>query len=206
LRNRDDRLIPKIKYQMSSQIKKVLFILHPGFEELEAIAPIDILRRSGLKVLLATPSENLEIKGKNGIVVLAEKRLTDLDDILAYDAIVIPGGPGVQELRQTPEASELLKSFGHAGKPTAAICAAPLLLKDAGLLNNGEKVAAHFTCKAEIPNMDGNSPFVEDGNIYTSRGAGDAIAFGLGLAARFAGRQKAIEVAESICLTEKDVP
>ena len=187
-------------------IKKVLFVLFPGFEELEAIAPIDILRRSGLDVLLATTSERLEIEGRNSIVVKAEQRLTDLDDVLAYDAIVLPGGPGVQELRKTPEAAELLKSFAHSDKPTAAICAAPLLLKDAGLLENGVKVAAHFTCKDEIPKMDSDSPFVEDGRVYTSRGAGDAIAFGLGLAARFAGREKAIEVAESICLTEKDVP
>jgi len=191
---------------MSNSVNKVLFILHQGFEELEAVAPIDILRRSGLEVLLATTSENLEVQGRNNMVMLAEKRLTDLDDFLSYDAVVIPGGPGVMELRQTPEAAELLKTFAHAGKPTAAICAAPLLLKDAGLLNNGEKVAAHFTCKEEIPDMDGNSPFVEDGKIYTSRGAGDAIAFGLALSARFAGRDKAIEVAESICLTEKDVP
>ena len=184
----------------------ILFLLHPGFEELEAVGPIDILRRSGLEVVLASTSDQLNLEGRNGIVLTADTLLSDIENPLSFEAIVVPGGPGVMELRKTPKIAELLKQFADSGKPTAAICAAPLLLKDAGLLTSDTQIAAHFTCQKEIPNLDANSPFVEDGKIYTSRGAGDAIAFGLALAARFAGRDKAIEVAESICLTEKDVP
>ena len=186
-------------------MKNILFLLHPGLEELEAVAPIDILRRSGLEVTLASTSDQLQLEGRNGIVISADIKLSDIEAPLSFDAFVIPGGPGVMQLRKTPEIADLLKQYADADKPTAAICAAPLLLKDAGLLTEATQVAAHFTCQEEIPNLDGNSPFVEDGNIYTSRGAGDAITFGLALAARFAGREKAIEVAESICLSEKDV-
>jgi 4-methyl-5(b-hydroxyethyl)-thiazole monophosphate biosynthesis len=187
-------------------MNKILFLLHPGLEELEAVGPIDILRRCGLEVVLASTSNQMSLEGRNGIVITADTKLSDLDDVLSFDAIVVPGGPGVMQLRKTSQIPEILQQYANAGKPTAAICAAPLLLKDAGLLTDATQVAAHFTCKEEIPNLEPNSPFVEDGKIYTSRGAGDAIAFGLALAARFAGRDKAIEVAESICLSEKDVP
>jgi 4-methyl-5(b-hydroxyethyl)-thiazole monophosphate biosynthesis len=167
----------------------ILFLLHPGFEELEAVGPIDILRRSGLEVVLASTSDQLNLEGRNGIVLTADTLLSDIENPLSFEAIVVPGGPGVMELRKTPKIAELLKQFADSGKPTAAICAAPLLLKDAGLLTSDTQIAAHFTCQKEIPNL----------------GAGDAIAFGLALAARFTGRDKAIEVAESICLSAEDV-
>ena len=74
------------------------------------------------------------------------------------------------------------------------------------MICSDKDTAAHFSCKEEIPNLEDHSCFVEEGRVYTSRSAGDAIAFGLGLAARFAGKEKAIEVAETISLSAKDVP
>ncbi len=185
-------------------MKPILLLLHPGFEELEAIGPMDILRRAGLEVTVASTSNKLQVTGRNEISVVADVLLDEVAR-MDFDAIVVPGGPGVIELRKDVRVLELLKRFAAAGKPVGAICAAPLLLKDSGLLE-GRRTAAHFTCREEIPDLEEKAPFVADGMIYTSRGAGDCVAFGLGLAARFAGREKAVEVAKSICLGEDSVP
>lgn len=182
----------------------ILLLIHPGFEELEAVGPIDILRRAGLAVTVASTSDKLTVTGRNQITVHADVRLDDTE-VDSFDAIVIPGGPGIFELRKDTRFTELLQTYAGAGKPVAAICAAPLLLKDAGLIEDRRKTA-HFTCREEIPDLEDDRPFVEDGGIYTSRSAGDAITFGLGLAARFAGRERAVEVAQSICLSEDAVP
>ena len=184
--------------------QRILLLLHPGFEELEAVGPIDILRRAGLEVTVASTSDKLAVTGRNQITVQANVRLDDIEAD-SFDAIVVPGGPGVFELRKDARFAELLQTYAGAGKPVAAICAAPLLLKDAGLIE-GRRKTAHFTCREEIPDLEDDRPFVEDGGIHTSRSAGDSITFGLGLAARFAGRERAVEVAHSICLGEDAVP
>jgi 4-methyl-5(b-hydroxyethyl)-thiazole monophosphate biosynthesis len=189
---------------MALDVNRVLVLLHPGFEGLEATGPIDILRRAGLEVTVASTSDSLLVTGRDQITIEADARLDDID-AESFDAIVVPGGPGIMELRGNARITSLLQAYGRASKPVAAICAAPLLLKDAGLLE-GRRAAAHFTCREEIPDLEEKAPFVEDGLIFTSRGAGDCVAFGLGLAARFAGRDKAIDVAESICLSADDVP
>tara|TARA_A100001037_G_C14920513_1_gene531449 strand:- start:170 stop:733 length:564 start_codon:yes stop_codon:yes gene_type:complete len=184
---------------------RLLLILHPNLEELEAVGPADILRRAGLEVTLASTSDSLLVTGRNQITLQADALL---DGIAAedFDALVIPGGPGVAGLRQDGRIAKLASTYAAGNKPVAAICAAPLLLKDAGLLGEESTPAAHFTCREEIPGLDGSSSFVEEGRLYTSRSAGDAIAFGLGLAARLAGREKAIEVARTICLGKEAVP
>lgn len=184
---------------------RILLLLHPGVEELEAVAPTDMMRRAGLDVTLASTSDKLLVKGRNQIILSADVLLEDLE-AEEFDALVIPGGPGVTDLRKDGSIANLAKAYASALKPLAAICAAPLLLKDAGLLGGKSRPAAHFSCKEEIPNLNDHSCFVEEGRVYTSRSAGDAIAFGLGLVARFAGQEKAIEVAETITLSAKDVP
>ena len=185
---------------------RVLFLLHNGFEELEAVAPIDILRRAGCIVDVATTSDTLQVNGRNGITVLAQMELHEAKALSAYKALVIPGGPGIKKLRKNQEVLSLIKYFASNNKPLGAICAAPVLLQDAGVLEDATKIAAHDSVKEEIPAYLGDRPFVEDNKIFTSRGAGDAIKFGLGLAARFVGKEHAVRVAEDICLAETDVP
>lgn len=185
---------------------RVLFLLHNDFEELEAVAPIDILRRAGCIVDVATTSATLHVNGRNGISIVAEMELADAKALSTYNALVIPGGPGIKKLRKNSEVLNLIKFFATNNKPLGAICAAPLLLQDAGVLNDVTKVAAHCSVKDEIPAYLGDRPFVEDRKVFTSRGAGDAIKFGLGLAARFVGREQAVRVAKDICLAETDVP
>ena len=165
-------------------------------EELETIAPLDILRRSGVTCTTASASDKLEVKGKNQILITADRLLAD---VLAqdFDLVVIPGGPGVYPLRKDPRIVDLLKRLAAQGKTVAAICAAPTLLKDAGLLE-GKSYTAHFSVADELPEIKTASAVVVDGNIITSRGAGTAIEFGLTLAELLAGSKVSKEVSDSI--------
>jgi protein deglycase len=173
-----------------------LFIFTDGIEELEAVAPLDILRRSGVHCTSASQTDNLTVTGRNQITLLADSLL---DDVLenTYDLLVIPGGPGVTALRKDSRVLKLTQDHANAGKKVAAICAAPTLLHDAGLLEN-RSYTAHFTVADELLNIIPSSAVVIDGNIITSRGAGTAIEFGLKLAELTVGPDKAKEVADSI--------
>ncbi len=176
--------------------KTALFIVTDGVEELEAVAPLDILRRAGISCTLASQSDSIEILGKNDIKLTADCLLTDVSDN-TYDLIVIPGGPGVFTLRKDQNVIELIKAQAEADKWVGAICAAPLLLKDAGLLEN-KSYTAHFTVADELPNIDEEATVIVDENIITSRGAGTAIDFGLSLVGLLTNDETAEDVCESI--------
>lgn len=179
--------------------KSALVILHEGFEEMEAVAPIDILRRGDVSVTVASLGTDLLVTGRSGITLKAD---TSLDQALVrdYDAIVLPGGPGVlQSLRHDARVRRAIQHQAAIGKRVAAICAAPLTLLDAGLLD-GKQHTAHFTTQEELPQLDPNAAVVRDGEITTSQGAGTATAFALSVLADLAGQDVADEVAQSICL------
>jgi len=156
-------------------MKRVLCVLENGFEEIEAIAPVDLLRRAGVEVVMAGAC-SLEVTGKCGVNVKADVLLGSVsgDD---FDALFLPGGPAVMELRKNAEVIALIRAFHACGKLIAAICAAPLLLKDAGLLENAN-FTAHFSTRGELPDvLDERSVYCSQ--LLTSRGAGTAIEFGL---------------------------
>ena len=175
-------------------MKRVLCILDSGFEEIEAIAPVDLLRRAGVEVVMAGVS-SMEITGKCEVTIKADVLLENIlgDD---FDALFLPGGPAVMELRKNAEVIALIRAFHRAGKLIAAICAAPLLLKDAGILN-GKRITAHFSTAVELPEITGGHVEI-DANLLTSRGAGTAIEFGLAFVALLAGEDAAEEVSRSI--------
>ncbi len=175
-------------------MKRVLCILENGFEEIEAITPVDLLRRSGIEVVMAGVSA-MEVTGKCGIRVAADVLLESVsgDD---FDALFLPGGPAVMELRKNAEVIGLIRAFHGGGKPIAAICAAPLLLKDAGVLT-GERITAHFSTAGELTGITGDRVEL-DGNLLTSRGAGTAIEFGIGFVALLVGEEAAVEVSAAI--------
>ena len=177
-------------------MKTVLVIFTDGFEEIEAIAPIDLLRRAGARVTIASCTDSLEVTGKYAVVMKTE---VSLDDCLAnhYDLLVLPGGPGTFDLRKDKRVLDLVRSRHAKGLPQAAICAAPLILLDAGILT-GKTYTAHFTCADELPEIREDLAVVEDEEIITSRGAGTAVAFGLRLVALLFGEEKANEIAASI--------
>lgn len=175
--------------------KTALALVFDGVEELEAVATIDLLRRGKIEVVIASLDGSATVTGRNGIVLGADRPLEGLD-ALTFDLLVLPGGPGVQKLLDDPRVSAMVRARDAAGKPIAAICAAPSVLARAGVLD-GRQATSHESVRAEIPNPS-LSAVVEDGHIVTSQGAGTAVAFGLALVARLAGEDVAREIAASI--------
>lgn len=175
-------------------MKRVLCILGTGFEEIEAVTPVDLLRRAGVEVVMAGVSAT-EVTGKCGITVATDALLSSVpgDD---FDALILPGGPAVEELRKNAEVIDLIRRFHSGGKLIAAICAAPLLLRDAGLID-GKRVTAHFSTAGELPGNTGEK-VVYDGEFLTSRGAGTAVEFGLALIEALVGKDIAEKIAGDV--------
>ena len=176
--------------------KRVLCLLVDGFEEIETLTPVDLLRRAGAEVVLASLAPERHVTGRCQVTLHADALLADVIHE-SFDLLLIPGGPGVAALRTDGRAAQLAADFAKAGKPTAAICAAPTVLADAGLLT-GKRFTAHFSVYNELPTAIATERVVEDGLLITSRGAGTALDFGFALVRRLFGEEKLKEVAESI--------
>ncbi len=177
------------------RIPTALVILAQDFEEIEALAPVDVLRRGGVAVTMASLDPNLSVRGCNQITVQAD---TTLDQALqkTYDALVLPGGPGYMRLRADPRLPPAIKAQASAGRVVAAICAAPTLLLDAGLLTR-RRYACHFSVKNELP-YGAAQAVVEDGYLITSQGPGTAVAFGLAILARLTSPGQARRIASGL--------
>lgn len=174
--------------------KRVLCVMVDGFEELEAMAPVDLLRRAGVAVVMASLGD-LELTGRNGVRVMADARIAEVDMSL-FDLLLLPGGPGVAKLRADGRVAQWARDFVASGRPVAAICAAPLVLMDAGLLV-GRRYTAFPGVRAELGGgLD--ERVVEDGLLLTARGAGASLDFALAVVARLCGTEKAREIAEEI--------
>ncbi|MGT2757297.1 DJ-1 family glyoxalase III [Streptococcus ovuberis] len=152
----------------------VAVLLAPGFEEIEAITPIDVLRRAGIVVETLGFSEAVE--GSHGIRLVADKLWSG--DLSAYEMVVLPGGlPGADHLRDDTRLIEALQKAHEAGAYLAAICAAPKVLGRAGLLKDKA-----YTCYPGVEEEIGHGKHqhdlvVQDGNIITAKGAGVSLAF-----------------------------
>jgi protein deglycase len=175
-------------------MKRVLCILENGFEEIETVTPTDLLRRAGAEVILAATSTG-EITGKSGIKIIPDALLAEVIH-QTFAALLLPGGPAVALLRKNPQVLTIIQNFHSQGKPIAAICAAPLLLHDAGLLKN-KNFTAHSSTTPELPN-NSNERITLDNNLLTSRGAGTALDFGLALIELLYNKQTAQQIATSI--------
>ena len=174
----------------------VLAILAEGFEEIEAITPIDLLRRAGVQVTVAALGDSIHATGRNGITTHADTTLAQLPAEEA-DCLFLPGGPGVKHLRESRLVIDLVQRYHASGHIVAAICAAPTVLLDAGILTN-RRYTAHSSVRADLPEIIANERIVWDENILTSRGAGTALDFGLALVERLCGQETARKIAESI--------
>ena len=181
---------------------RALCVLATGFEEMETVAPIDILRRASIDVTVAALSTELTVKGRNGMFMVAD---TDLDSALAkgdYDCVIIPGGPpavpSVGTLASDGRVVNLLKSQMSSGRLVSAICAAPSVLMHAGVLE-GKKYTAHFSVRDAVPAMDKTQAVVVDSNLVTSQGAGTATEFALALVEQLVDKKTADDIAASIC-------
>jgi 4-methyl-5(b-hydroxyethyl)-thiazole monophosphate biosynthesis len=154
--------------------KRVIVPIANGFEEIEAVVVIDILRRAGLEVVVAGV-EGADVFGSHDIALRCD---TIIDKCDGADAIVLPGGmPGSRRLRENESVRALVTQHNQEGKLVAAICAAPTVLESCGILD-GRRATSHPDHAAEMKRcIYETSDVVVDGNVITSRGAGTAIAF-----------------------------
>ncbi len=178
-------------------IPKMLVPLAEGFEEIEAITIIDICRRSGIDVSVAGVN-GMTIKGGQGIEVAADC-LIDSIDINSFDMITLPGGlDGTLILSESENVQSILKQMKDQGKYIGAICAAPLALHTADVLNKD------FTCYPSIENqirIDGyhnDQTTVIDGKVMTSQGVGTAIDFALKIVRQLLGESSFRELKKNI--------
>ncbi|MFQ5480536.1 MAG: DJ-1 family glyoxalase III [Thermodesulfobacteriota bacterium] len=174
-------------------MKRILMPLAPGFEEIEALAVVDILRRAGADVVTAGTVEG-PITGRNKIRVLADK---GLDEALTegFDIIVLPGGAeGTRHLKEDRRIKKVLQGYSEEKKLIAAICAAPTVLAAAGL-TKGRTITSHPGVHEELKNENlSEERVVVDNNIITSQGPGTAIEFAFCLVTILFGREKTEEV------------
>ena len=175
----------------------VLAILADGFEEIEAITPIDMLRRAGVEVTIAAIGEGIHVTGKVGLIMHADVALTTVGERV-FDCVFLPGGQGVALLRQSVLVREIVQRQNDATRLIAVICAAPLVLLDAGVLHS-RRYTAHFSTADEFPDILVNERVVTEGHIITSRGAGTALDFGFSMVENLCGRDISQKVAQSIC-------
>ncbi len=168
---------------------RVLVPLADGFEEIEAVTTIDLLRRAGIEVIVAGLTQT-RVTGSHGIAMEAD---SVLDDALAedYDMIALPGGmPGADNLEKDPRIIAILRDMAERERFTAAICAAPKVLAAAGLLD-GKRATSYpgFLDAARTPGLAVTDATVEQhGHVITSRGPGTAMDFGLALIENLVGR------------------
>lgn len=180
--------------------KKVLVPIADGTEELEAVCIIDILRRAGADVTVASVNA-LEITASRGVKLAADVLIADCSKD-SYDLIALPGGmPGAEHLRDCEELVHLLKQQRESGKLYAAICASPaVVFQPLGLLQ-GKKATCHPGRVDTLENKEAvEQRVVVDGNCVTSRGPGTALEFALKLVELLFGKKKLAEVSGPLVL------
>jgi len=177
---------------------RVLVPLAEGFEEIEAITIVDVLRRAGAVVTLASLGA-LSVRGAHGIEVRADKSLAEVD-AAAVDMLVLPGGqPGSRNLAADARVLELVRSMCARGKTVAAICAAPTVLAEAGVLENVTVTSyPGVLTKFGSARIEPDQRVVRSGAIVTSQGVGTALEFALELAAECSGKAHADELARAM--------
>ena len=178
--------------------KKVLIFLVDGFEEIEAMAPIDLLRRAGIIVDTVSINEDNQVTSSRKIRVLTDKTIDEIN-FENYEMIVLPGGPGTENYMKSEKLLEKLKELS-INRKLGAICAAPTILSALGILN-GKQAICFPACEPDLI-KDGaiivNQDVVKDNNIITSRGAGTAIDFSLALIEELLGKNKSHEIRKEI--------
>ena len=179
-------------------MKKVCVFLADGFEEIEGLTVVDILRRAGVETETVSVMGRKQINGSHGIIVEADKVFEEAD-VADADMLVLPGGmPGTLNLKAHEGLRKQILSFNSQGKYLAAICAAPTVLSELGLLKE-KKACAYPSFEEELDCGEVlKVPTVTDGNITTGRGMGAAIPFALRLTAILCGDEKAEEIRKSV--------
>ena len=164
---------------------KVYEFLANGFEEVEALAPVDILRRGGVEVKMVSITGSNLVESSHGVVVKADLLFENITDFLDADLLMLPGGmPGSKNLNEHEGVRKALKEQFEKGKRVAAICAAPLVLASVGLLK-GKKATIYPGMEALVQ---------EDGNVTTGAGPAASFPYGYQLLSYFLPAEKVEEI------------
>ncbi len=179
-------------------MKQIAVHLAEGFEEVEAITIIDVLRRADLKVTTVSISGKKQVTGSHQITIIADQ-LFEETDYEVFDMIILPGGmPGSKNLDKHEGLKQQIKSFHQEGKRIGAICAAPLVLGNTGILKNKEAVCypgyENYLTGAKIK----SDPVAVSENIITGRGVGAALKFSLKIVEQLESKEKADKLAKAM--------
>ncbi len=179
-------------------MSKIGIFMADGCEEIEGLTVVDIVRRAGIDITTISISDKKEVAGAHGITFLADAKKDEVD-FSTLDGIVLPGGmPGTINLGADETVDKVIREFAAGGKLVAAICAAPSVLGQAGLLN-GKHATSYPGFEPKLTGaVTSEDPVVQDGNVITSRGMGTAIAFALEIVSYFTDKKTADKLAESI--------
>ncbi|NQZ59979.1 MAG: DJ-1/PfpI family protein [Lentisphaeraceae bacterium] len=177
---------------------KALVLFAEGFEEIEAITPVDVLRRANIEVITAGLSD-LKVTGSHGISIAVDKLLDDVISREDFDILILPGGlPGSHYLRDDGRVIDLIRHMNAQEKLIAAICAAPVALEEAGILKN-KKVTSHPSKESELKSAEYTAKRVQiDGRIISAKGAGCAMEFSLVILREMGLKQEAHKLAEAM--------
>lgn len=181
-------------------MKTIFVFLATGFEEIEALTPVDVLKRAGLSVQTVSVMDEQIVVGAHGVPVVADKMF---EEIVSEDAemILLPGGlPGATNLDEHQGLGRLIMSFAEAGKPLAAICAAPLVLGKRGLLV-GKKATCYPGFESYLEGAEYTANLVEvDGNFITGKGPGAAMEFAFAIVEKYCGIDKVQELKQGMMI------
>ena len=176
---------------------KALVVLADGFEEVEAVTAIDVLRRGGVETVAASLSGEPVVKGSHGIALKADAAFSEVSSG-DFDAIVLPGGRGTENLRASEELLGRLRRQKEDGRLNCAICAAPLVLMDAGVLSPDQHITCYPTCVVQLDRKSANVPVVSDGDVITGQGPGASLLFALVVLKSLAGENVARKIAHNM--------
>lgn len=176
----------------------VYVLLAEGFEEIEALTPVDLLRRAGVETELVSVSGNADVCGAHGIVVKTAARISEVVEKPA-DAVILPGGmPGAEHLEQSREVRQMLEAASARGSLLCAICAAPKVLGRFGFLK-GKKAVCYPGFEEQLTGAElTDLPVVRDGSVITSKGMGTAVDFGLEIVKALCGAETAAQLSRGI--------
>jgi 4-methyl-5(b-hydroxyethyl)-thiazole monophosphate biosynthesis len=177
---------------------KAAIFLADGCEECEGLLCVDILRRAGAEVVMASISDSLTVKSSHEVEFCCDELASQMD-FSSVDMVILPGGiPGTYKLGESETVADVLKNFSREGKKIAAVCAAPSVLAQYGLLE-GKKAIAHKKFRDKLHGaIVTEREVVVDGNITTAWGLGASIPFALELARQLQGEDAAERVRAGI--------
>jgi 4-methyl-5(b-hydroxyethyl)-thiazole monophosphate biosynthesis len=177
-------------------MKKALILVFDGFEEIEAITIIDVLRRAGISVDTVGIT-GIQVTGSHNVRMMLDKKLLDIDPD-QYDALIIPGGPGATGLSRSAKLMEIITKMYNSNKLVAAICAAPAVFAKAGILDN-KKATIYPGMERELP-YPRDERVVVDENVITSQGPGTAMEFALAIVRTLAGADAVVRLKEDMVI------